>query len=386
MSIDHPVRAFKTNRMRRANRTATILAASFLLFNAAAIHARAQTTVTVPGNASGHFGNPADLVVPFVPAISVSGPSSITVKYVGGTVTDCCGVDAGPNGVPWPATNSQTPLLEAWAFSGGEVPDLDALIGVFVSQRRMNRPGFQAIDGTKNLAKVGIAPDLLFFIGQGKTIQTDEAGTLFLGINDWAVRDNGGEFVVQVSATPSYDAATQFSSTQNPNGVWSYGCTQSLGATLHLYTRQTPIDGLYDWGTAPSCPQPNPRLGYNPTNASITPETATAPAHTIYFHPGPQDQNSVLRWTAPASGNYHVKAVFWGDDFVGPTTTDVHVLLNGLAIYSGEVSGFGPSSDQSFTSTISVAAGDTVDLAVGYGTDGSYGFDTTGVSAVITAE
>jgi hypothetical protein len=203
MSINLPLRIFKRNCMGRPNRAATSLLSSLLLFIAVTIPAHAQTTVTVPGNASGHFGNDSDLIIPFIPAITVTVPSSIAVTYVSGTVTDCCGVDAGPNGVPWPATNSQTPLLEAWAFSGGEVPNLDALIGVFVSQRRMNRPGFQAIDGTKNVAKVGIAPDLLFFIGEGKTIQTDEAGTLFLGINDWYVSDNGGEFVVQVSATPT---------------------------------------------------------------------------------------------------------------------------------------------------------------------------------------
>jgi hypothetical protein len=80
------------------------------------------------------------------------------------------------------------------------------------------------------------------------------------------------------------------------------------------------------------------------------------------------------------------KAVFWGDDFVGPTTTDVHVLHNEACIYSAEVSGYGPPSDQSFTTTISVAVGDTIDFAVGYGTNGNYGYDTTGVSAVITPE
>ena len=115
--------------------------------------------------------------------------------------------------------------------------------------------------------------------------------------------------------------------------------------------------------------------------------TVTVPAYTVFFHPGPEDQNSVLRFTAPASGNYQVQAVFWGDDSVGPTTTDVHVLHNGLGLYTGEVTGFGrPSSDQSFTTTISVAAGDTIDFAVGYGTDGNYFFDSTGVSAVITPE
>ena len=94
----------------------------------------------------------------------------------------------------------------------------------------------------------------------------------------------------------------------------------------------------------------------------------------------------MIRWTAPASGNYQVQAVFWGDDFVGPTTTDVHVLHNGLGLYTGNVDGFGPSSDQSFTTTISVASGDTIDFAVGYGTNGNYFFDTMGVSAVITPE
>jgi hypothetical protein len=146
---------------------------------------------------------------------------------------------------------------------------------------------------------------------------------------------------------------------------------------------------VYTWSIAPCAETGLPALGYNPTNASITPVppgTATIPAHTVEFHPGPEGQNSVLRWTAPASGNYQVKAVFWGDDFVGPTTTDVHVLHNGACIYSAEVSGYGPSSDQSFTTTISVAVGDTVDFAVGYGTDGGYSNDTTGVSAVITPE
>ena len=185
----------------------------------------------------------------------------------------------------------------------------------------------------------------------------------------------------------TYDAAAQFSGTDNPDGVWSYGCTQSLGAAFHLYTQQVPIfSGVYDWRLNSSCGQTNPpSVAYNSTNAVLTGGTVSVPAHTIWFHPGPEDQHSVLRFTAPASGNYQVKAVFWGDDFVGPTTTDVHVLHNGLGLYTGEVTGFGrPSSDQSFTTTISVTAGDTIDFAVGYGTDGGYGFDSTGVSAVIT--
>ena len=115
-------------------------------------------THTVPGNASGAFGNPIDLAVPLVPAISVNGPSSILVSYVSGTVTDAGGVNTGPDGVPWDATGAQSPLLEASAFAGGTIPNLDALIGVFVPKSRVSLSGFQAVDGTKNLAPVGIHP------------------------------------------------------------------------------------------------------------------------------------------------------------------------------------------------------------------------------------
>jgi len=186
----------------------------------------------------------------------------------------------------------------------------------------------------------------------------------------------------------TYDAAADFSPTSNPNGVWSYGCTESLGSTFYLYTQVDFGNDIYQWLTAPVCGQgAPPSLGYNSADVDVTPAnpgSITFPAHAAWFHPGPGDQKSVFRWTAPASGNYQVKAVFWGDDFVGPTSTDVHVLHNSLGLYTGEVTGFGPSSDQSFTKTISVGAGDTIDFVLGYGTDGSYGFDATGVSAVVT--
>jgi hypothetical protein len=375
-----------------------------LLIALITIRAGAQTQVTVPGNASGIFGNHHDrnapgifgnhydLRVPFVPAITVDRPATIKISYVSGTVTGIGGVDTGPNGVSWDTHGNQSPLQEKDGIAGGRIPNLDALIGAFVRKRRSDSPKFSAIDGTKGVVRVGIVPEALFFVGEGITYEAKEAGTLYLGINDWITSKNGGAFVVDVSVVPyPYDAAAQFSGTDNPNGVWSYGCTESLGAAFQLYTQQIgSISGLYDWSTAP-CVPPGlpPSLAYNSTNASVTPVppgTVTFPAHALSFHPGPEGQNSVLRFTAPVSGNYQVQAVFWGDDFVGPTTTDVHVLHNGLGLYTSEVDGFGPSSDQSFTTTVSLAAGDTIDFTVGYGTDGNFYNDSTGVSAVITPQ
>ena len=63
----------------------------------------------------------------------------------------------------------------------------------------MRKWKFQPVDGTKALARHGIVPSTLVFVGTGKTFWVFEAGTLYLGINDYFVDDNGGGFNVTVS-------------------------------------------------------------------------------------------------------------------------------------------------------------------------------------------
>ena len=161
----------------------------------------AQTQVTVPGNASGDFGNHTDLVVPLVPAITVTGPGAITVTYVSGTVylTGGGGLPTGPTGITSDTGQGQLPLQEAQGIAGGVVNNFGALMGVFVPQSRVGCKGFSAIDGTKHAVHIGVRPVDLFFVGESKTINVTEAGTLFLGINDEGVVDNSGSFVLTVS-------------------------------------------------------------------------------------------------------------------------------------------------------------------------------------------
>jgi len=162
----------------------------------------AQTQVTVPGNASGYFGNRADMMVPLVSALTVTGPGTITITYVSGTVNlggGGGGIQSGPNGVTYNAGHAQMPLQEARGVTGGTINDFGALMGVFVPQSRVNHKGFSATDGTKYNVRIGIMPENLFFVGESKTINVPGAGTLFLGINDEGVVDNSGEFVVEVS-------------------------------------------------------------------------------------------------------------------------------------------------------------------------------------------
>ena len=172
-----------------------------LLVVAATVAAPAQNQVFVPGNASGYFGDPVDLRVPMVPAITVSGPGTITVTYVSGTVNyGVPGVEVGPNGGPYPANGGQYPLQEAKGFAPHtKIEQMAALIGAFVPQARVNHSGFHALDATKDITRVGIMPGWLFFIGESKTFPVKEAGTLFLGINDTGVSDNSGGFNVEVT-------------------------------------------------------------------------------------------------------------------------------------------------------------------------------------------
>jgi hypothetical protein len=129
-----------------------------------------------PGKYLGGFGNPSCCSEPYVAALAVSGPGTITVAYISGTVTDAGGIDTGPNGVAWNVTGNQFPLQEAAGVAGGPIDNLDSLIGTFVPQSRVLAGGFSAVDGTKNITRVGIVPAGLFFIGTGRTVPVKRPG------------------------------------------------------------------------------------------------------------------------------------------------------------------------------------------------------------------
>src|SRR5689334_16034289 len=112
-------------------KNASIGLAIILLILSTTGAAFAQTQVVVPGNASGYFGNAADKVVPLVPAITVSGPGTITVTYVSGTVYLGNGIPTGPNGIAYNIGGAQLPLQEAHGMAGGKITNFGALMGVF---------------------------------------------------------------------------------------------------------------------------------------------------------------------------------------------------------------------------------------------------------------
>jgi hypothetical protein len=182
----------------------------------------------------------------------------------------------------------------------------------------------------------------------------------------------------------TYDVAADFSTNSNPNGVWSYGYATVLGGSLILYT-DTSFSTPSVIGWRHNIGFGVPAVFYNRTaNTTTTGDgTPNLGPYQACFHPGPDDEYSIYRFTAPAAGNYQLQAAFVGAD-VGGTTTDVHVLLNDSSIFDGSVNGFGPGTGPSFSTNLVLQANDRIDFEVGYGNNGFF-YDSTGIQAILTS-
>jgi hypothetical protein len=208
--------------------------------------------------------------------------------------------------------------------------------------------------------------------------------------------------VAGAAGAQTYDAAADFSITSNPNGVWSYGWSTSRGSNFNrLPTPEPAFDGVSDlWTGSGVCCSVAPSVFHNGTNFVDTKASCCAPwpVGGLGFHPGIDGENSIVRWTAPSTGVFKIKATFSGLDYGTPptrtgTTTDVAVLHNGVQLWSGNIVEFGSHYDQFFSGTVLVHAGDTIDFTLGWGMvatgndypSPNYNFDSTGQDAVITS-
>ncbi len=181
-----------------------------------------------------------------------------------------------------------------------------------------------------------------------------------------------------------YDLATDFSVAQNPNGVWSYGYSSTLGGTFTTFSDSLVApSGLMTWWNPAIASLGTPSAYYNPTQNLIGPPGSPryAPGEAG-FHPGP-DTLAIYRFTAPAAGSYSIDATFFVQD-VSPTGTDVHVQRNGsINLYTDRLAYGGSGNVATYSGTVTLASGGTVDFVVGNA--GNYFFDSTGIGVQISA-
>jgi hypothetical protein len=187
--------------------------------------------------------------------------------------------------------------------------------------------------------------------------------------------------LVNVKSTEAavFDVAADFSATSNPTGAWTYGYSTTLGGPLITYTIAQNASGIDFWSNN-SIPFNPPVLGHNATGSPIVPGSFIVAPGQAMFHPGLNNEYSIYRFTAPTAGRYQLMSAYEGIDFIG-TTTDVHVLHNNNAIFNGLVNGFGSGSGTAYNASLVLAAGDTVDFAVGFGSNGTFQFDSTAIQA-----
>ena len=182
----------------------------------------------------------------------------------------------------------------------------------------------------------------------------------------------------------TYNAANDFSTISNPNGVWSYGSSTALGGTLALYVNNGPYPGYtaFDNWHADGYPC----VTHNPQPVTVTDSIGTvrlAPGQ-LALHPGPNGEFSVFRFTSPTTSLFNVSGSFSSVDYWVGATTDVHILRNGISLLDGLLNGgFGPGTGPSFNLDIPLNSGDQLDFAVGWGND-SINWDSTGMDALIT--
>ena len=180
-----------------------------------------------------------------------------------------------------------------------------------------------------------------------------------------------------------YNAADDFSPTKNPNGVWSYGWVPATNLDFMLYTNTVTSGGFESW-IVPFLDQYGHALPCVVFNANDTPvldgHGNGFQAHRLVAAPGVSNERSVVRWTSLASGPLKITSAFEGR-FLNGSTADASVYHNGNLLFIGAVNGYDAASRIHFATNLIIAAGDTLDFMVDYGSNGNYIGDNIEVDA-----
>src|SRR5437588_2675412 len=209
-------------------------------------------------------------------------------------------------------------------------------------------------------------------------------GTLALAIGVLLLIPEAGSAQTQNPETPDYDAVQDFSIISNPNGVWSYGWQSSLGSPLNLYTvtDTTSISGMSAWLESGTYFANPPYVAHNATSNVICVSTFCVPPTCLHLHPGPNNEVTVVRWTAPSSGAFRVQGAVAGLDHAPTTTRFYEVVNSNRILLSAPIDSY--RSPVLFHHVLTVSAGYTVDFAVDFGQDGNYFGDSTGIEFKVT--
>jgi subtilisin-like proprotein convertase family protein len=164
------------------------------------------------------------------------------------------------------------------------------------------------------------------------------------------------------------DAQADFSTDSNPNGFWTYAWSHGLGGAIKLFP-STGMPSYINNGLELFWYDPANNNDYAPsiainTGGAFDNTNVRFDAGALIVAPGglnTYDSYTHLIWTAPKSGSYSLVSQFAAQQY--NIDVDVNVLVNGVRIFTSTITQIGVS--RSFTTTLNLIAGSTVDFAVG---------------------
>lgn len=189
---------------------------------------------------------------------------------------------------------------------------------------------------------------------------------------------------VEANSEGHYNGRKNFSDKQNPAGAWSYGWKINPRAEFAIFKESRHDEpAMAAW----LCPNEGPSMTVNMGKETIHPaNTLDLPPGVLDMHPGSDGSYSVVRWTAPRAGAVRIAGSFTGlSGYQGapPTTTDVHIFVDGNEAFYKLINLEGQGNKAAFDLQAEVKAGGIVEFMVGFG-NGGYGYDSTGLDADIT--
>ena len=180
--------------------------------------------------------------------------------------------------------------------------------------------------------------------------------------------------IANTASAITYDAVADFSTTDNPNGVWRYGYS-TLGPGQYEFKLLDDHIAGFDWNwfdtSYVSLYAPTIWKNYSSTTSydGVTPGQ-------LSLHPGPNNYSpTILRFIAPTTGSYEINAQFFAGD---SGSMNAAILLNGSQLqYWSSTDGL-----TVFKQNMAITAGSTLDFAVG--NNGSFLFGNTPLAVTIT--
>ncbi len=206
------------------------------------------------------------------------------------------------------------------------------------------------------------------------------------------LRNTGTNGVPPVTNAPAADfhLSRDFSATVNPAGAWAYGWKSTLNGTftadpIHFHASSDNGVPIVGWAANSTHGLPAHYCNLSGSTAIIGGGQGILPPGTFWMHPGANgrpENFGAVRFTAPSNFNYRVETradslytgYLSGD-------TDYHVVVNGIEVFGQPLPA---TQGTGWTNTISLSAGDTIDLALGRGADGNGWGAGLKIAAVIT--